>query len=85
MMVTERAALIGKYSGEKKIKSTSNKSRAPLGTSNWTEDYFTTTAGVTIVIEPYKNKNSSTIDLRQQLEEIFFRDYNSALAQFFKI
>jgi len=55
------------------------------GTSNWTEDYFTTTAGVTIVLEPYKKTALSTTDIRQQMEEIFFRDFNSTLAQKFKV
>lgn len=52
-----------------------------IGTSNWTEDYFSTTAGVTFVIEPV-NKDRSNQDLRDQMEDIFFRDYNSTLAQF---
>lgn len=54
----------------------------PSGTSNWTEDYYTTTAGVTLVFEPVKQVlgNSSVIDLREQMEQVFFRDFNSDLA-----
>ena len=56
-----------------------------VGTSNWTEDYFTTTAGVTIVMEVVrKNSDSNIIDIRQQFEEIFFRDFNSTIAQDFR-
>ena len=53
-----------------------------IGTSNWSEDYYSTTAGVTFIFTPFKKagKHFST-DLRTQLEEIFFRDYNSQLAQ----
>ena len=53
-----------------------------IGTSNWTEDYYTTTAGVTFVFSPVKKSSTrSSTDLRTQLEEVFFRDFNSPLAQ----
>ena len=52
-----------------------------IGTSNWTEDYYTTTAGVSIVIEPVKRVHEkSQLDLRQQMKQIFFRDFYSDLA-----
>ena len=53
-----------------------------LGTSNWTEDYFTTTAGVTIVFTPIESKKKPTSqDLRQQMKQIFLRDFSSDLAK----
>jgi phospholipase D3/4 len=54
-----------------------------IGTSNWEEDYYTTTAGVTFVLEPVKKlvKQTSHPDLRQQMEQIFIRDYNSPLTR----
>ena len=53
-----------------------------LGTSNWSEDYFTTTAGVSFVFEPIRKVHEhSQIDLRQQLEDVFHRDFYSDLSQ----
>ncbi|KAG8280443.1 N-acylphosphatidylethanolamine-specific phospholipase D activity protein [Homalodisca vitripennis] len=44
-----------------------------LGTSNWSGDYFTVTGGVGVVVE-------GITELRQQLEEVFLRDWNSEFA-----
>ena len=52
------------------------------GTSNWTEDYFSTTAGLAFVFEPVLKgfHNSTKLNLRDQLELVFDRDYHSTLA-----
>lgn len=51
---------------------------AYIGTSNWSGDYFTTTAGVGIVIRAANSKNdTSTNPLREQLQQVFERDWNS--------
>jgi phospholipase D3/4 len=63
------------------------------GTSNWTEDYFTTTAGQGFVFEPVietsrdrdeTEEEKPKYNLRDQLEQIFHRDWNSKLASPFK-
>jgi hypothetical protein len=53
------------------------------GTSNWSEEYYTTSAGLSFVFEPImeKPKNTSHPDLREQMEQIFLRDYKSPLAK----
>ena len=53
-----------------------------IGTSNWSGDYFTDTAGISVVFEPIKN----TVDPRRtnlllSLQRIFERDFNSYLAK----
>ncbi|KZC12940.1 Phospholipase D3 [Dufourea novaeangliae] len=48
---------------------------AYIGTSNWSGDYFTNTAGVGTVFESIGDQTSS--NLRQQLENIFHRDWYS--------
>ena len=75
-----------------------------LGTSNWTEDYFTTTAGQGFVFEPISESSNhdrdrsetdeawlpadpavnSRFNLRDQLEQIFHRDWTSKMAYPFK-
>ena len=56
-----------------------------IGTSNWSEDYFTVTGGVSFVLELVRPlKNHSTINLIQQMKMIFDRDFNSKLAKNFK-
>ncbi|XP_044014381.1 5'-3' exonuclease PLD3-like isoform X2 [Aphidius gifuensis] len=51
---------------------------AYIGTSNWSGDYFIDTAGVGIIFEDVGDKNNNSI--RQQLEELFLRDWNSPYA-----
>lgn len=67
---------------------------AYIGTSNWSADYFTDTAGIGMIFEnncdyhsahhedecagPERRDNSTSI--RQDLENIFLRDWNSAYA-----
>ncbi|XP_048516236.1 5'-3' exonuclease PLD3-like isoform X2 [Athalia rosae] len=51
---------------------------AYIGTSNWSGDYFLTTAGIGMVFEDVGHKNENGI--RQQLEEIFLRDWESKYA-----
>lgn len=46
---------------------------AYIGTSNWSGDYFTVTGGVGVVIQ-------GDTELRQQLEDVFLRDWNSEFA-----
>lgn len=62
---------------------------AYIGTSNWSADYFTDTAGIGMIFEDIcdyhadhneeecaQRKNGTSI--RAQLESIFLRDWNSA-------
>ncbi|XP_015125176.1 phospholipase D3 isoform X2 [Diachasma alloeum] len=51
---------------------------AYIGTSNWSGDYFINTAGIGMVFEDADHNNNHSI--RQQLEEIFLRDWNSPYA-----
>lgn len=51
---------------------------AYIGTSNWSGDYFIDTAGIGMVFEDVGQKNEESI--RQQLEDIFHRDWNSRYA-----
>ncbi|XP_069687387.1 5'-3' exonuclease PLD3-like isoform X2 [Periplaneta americana] len=52
---------------------------AYIGTSNWSGDYFTKTAGVGVVIRTANSKNdTSTNPLREQLQQVFERDWNSS-------
>ncbi|XP_030071139.1 5'-3' exonuclease PLD4 isoform X2 [Microcaecilia unicolor] len=49
-----------------------------IGTSNWSEDYFSSTAGVGLVISqaaPYSQSKNWTI--QEQLKSVFQRDWNS--------
>ena len=50
------------------------------GTSNWTKDYFTQTAGLAFLFESLK-KNSNKKDLREKLAQVFWRDWNSQWAK----
>lgn len=50
------------------------ESTAYIGTSNWSGDYFTNTAGVAFIA---RNSSSS---IRNDLESIFERDWNSEFA-----
>ncbi|XP_024936685.1 phospholipase D3 isoform X2 [Cephus cinctus] len=51
---------------------------AYIGTSNWSGDYFIDTAGIGMLFEDNSQKNQNSI--RQQLEDIFHRDWNSPYA-----
>jgi len=51
------------------------------GTSNWSGDYFINTAGVGVVVRSADSKNNtSTNPLRDQLQQVFERDWNSKYA-----
>ncbi|XP_005111969.1 5'-3' exonuclease PLD3 isoform X2 [Aplysia californica] len=51
---------------------------AYIGTSNWSGDYFTATGGLSFVIEQPKNKTvNENGNIRQQLEDVFLRDFFS--------
>lgn len=60
---------------------------AYMGTSNWSADYFTDTAGIGLIVEEtcdqhhddcLGDRNSTSI--RAQLESIFMRDWTSPYA-----
>ncbi|KAL2098664.1 hypothetical protein ACEWY4_005144 [Coilia grayii] len=54
---------------------------AYIGTSNWSEEYFSTTAGVGLVIShEAKNQSSTEGSFQQQLREVFLRDWDSPFA-----
>lgn len=44
-----------------------------IGTSNWSADYFIDTGGIGLIV----NQNKTQADVRQQVEDIFLRDWNS--------
>uniref|UniRef100_A0A8C8RU04 PLD phosphodiesterase domain-containing protein n=1 Tax=Pelusios castaneus TaxID=367368 RepID=A0A8C8RU04_9SAUR len=48
---------------------------AYIGTSNWSEDYFTGTAGVGLIIN--QSEAALGLTLREQLEAVFHRDWSS--------
>lgn len=53
---------------------------AYIGTSNWSGDYFTNTAGVALVLPDavgMKSKDNNTSTLRMDLLSVFERDWNS--------
>ncbi|XP_046567384.1 5'-3' exonuclease PLD3-like isoform X1 [Haliotis rubra] len=52
---------------------------AYIGTSNWYGDYFKYTAGIGFVLAP--SNTSSNDYIRQQLEDVFLRDWNSQYSQ----
>lgn len=53
----------------------------PTGTSNWSEDYFSSTSGVGLVVS---QRNSSTqpgvATVQEQLRQLFERDWSSRYA-----
>ncbi|VDL90736.1 unnamed protein product [Schistocephalus solidus] len=53
-----------------------------IGTSNWSGDYFYHTGGAAFVAKEEKNQSSSASPLlREQLTNIFYRDWNSEYTQ----
>nr|XP_006113627.1 phospholipase D3-like [Pelodiscus sinensis] len=55
---------------------------AYIGTSNWSEDYFTNTAGVGLIINQSEAApGASQLTLREELEAVFHRDWSSAYSQ----
>lgn len=52
---------------------------AYIGTSNWSGDYFKNTAGIGLVLKDTTPTISRS--LRNDLEDVFTRDWNSAFAQ----
>ncbi|KAJ0183421.1 hypothetical protein K1T71_001397 [Dendrolimus kikuchii] len=57
---------------------------AYIGTSNWSGDYFTDTAGVAFVFQSEHNngffQNHTVTDVRKELQEVFYRDWFSPYA-----
>lgn len=55
---------------------------AYIGTSNWSADYFTTTAGIGFILEETSafNRNETMQSIRKDLASIFDRDWNSDYA-----
>ena len=81
---------IGFFSLVKKIRKSTNIFTSekkviciPKGTSNWTEDYFEDSAGISIIFEPWTTSDTKNRknNLLSQLEDIFQRDWNSKLAK----
>lgn len=60
-----------------KYMVTDNK--AYIGTSNWTPGYFINTAGVGLIVD--QSANSSSQPIREQLNAVFERDWNSPYAR----
>ncbi|XP_024059992.1 phospholipase D4-like isoform X2 [Terrapene carolina triunguis] len=55
---------------------------AYIGTSNWSEDYFTNTAGVGLIVNQSEAAPGVTqLTLREQLEAVFHRDWISPYSQ----
>lgn len=55
---------------------------AYIGTSNWSGDYFVDTAGVGLAITPtLTNKKKNPLPIRDQLQSVFERDWNSPYAK----
>lgn len=52
-----------------------------LGTSNWSGDYFVSTGGVGLIVTQPKPEEKeqyvTTLPVRQQVEDIFRRDWDS--------
>lgn len=55
---------------------------AYIGTSNWSADYFTDTAGIGLVLQETSeiNRNETMQSIRKDLANIFDRDWNSEYA-----
>lgn len=52
--------------------------KAYIGTSNWSADYFVYTAGIGLVVsQPENGSGNDTVDIRQQLADVFDRDWYS--------
>ncbi|XP_073824358.1 5'-3' exonuclease PLD3-like [Musca autumnalis] len=58
---------------------------AYIGTSNWSGDYFTNTAGVGLVLQDDPSEVNSISTIRKDLLSVFERDWNSKYAVDFKI
>ena len=59
--------------------------QAYIGTSNWSEDYFVDTGGVGVIVNETKsagNQSAGNQGFRQQLADVFERDWNSEYASF---
>lgn len=57
------------------------ESRCSSGTSNWSGDYFMTTAGVGVVISQHDPHHDwQTEILQDQLRQVFKRDWHSEFA-----
>ena len=54
---------------------------AYIGTSNWSGDYFTDTAGIGLVMQDSEIERNDTIStIRNDLASVFDRDWNSNYA-----
>lgn len=54
---------------------------AYIGTSNWSGDYFTNTAGIGLVLQDSEHdRNESISTIRTDLAGVFERDWNSMYA-----
>ena len=50
------------------------------GTSNWSEDYFSDTAGMSMTLEPIMPAEKAGTNLLVELKTLFERDWNSKLS-----
>ena len=50
-----------------------------ISTSNWSGDYFTSTGGVSLIVNQTQSSNIKNQDqtMQYQLEELFMRDWKS--------
>lgn len=53
---------------------------AYIGTSNWSGDYFTNTAGVGFILDESDSIEKGGNSTRMELQKIFERDWNSEYA-----
>lgn len=60
---------------------------AYIGTSNWSADYFVDTAGIGLIMEEASKygKNGTIQSIREDLVNVFERDWNSPYAFDMKI
>ena len=55
-----------------------------ISTSNWSGDYFTSTGGVSLTVNQTESAGKKTVSdatVRQQLEDVFSRDWDSQYAK----
>ncbi|KAI2573074.1 PLD4 isoform 6 [Pan troglodytes] len=53
---------------------------AYIGTSNWSEDYFSSTAGVGLVVTQSPGAQPAGATVQEQLRQLFERDWSSRYA-----
>jgi len=51
---------------------------ALISTSNWSGDYFTSTGGISLVLNNVQSNSTDQTMLHEQVKDVFLRDWNSA-------